>query len=95
MVSPAQLAESRSGQRGRSGRRHAGAGRGQLPAAGSFCAPGLLLGTDPANPCWSEEIFGPIATLTTFRTPAEAVELANNTRYGLPPRSGQRPSRSR
>ncbi|MCB2131568.1 MAG: aldehyde dehydrogenase family protein, partial [Rhodobacteraceae bacterium] len=29
------------------------------------------------------EIFGPVATLTTFRTPEEAVELANNTRYGL------------
>ncbi len=29
------------------------------------------------------EIFGPVATLTTFRTPDEAVELANNTRYGL------------
>ncbi|MGD9916627.1 MAG: aldehyde dehydrogenase family protein [Paenirhodobacter sp.] len=56
---------------------------GQLPATGCFCAPGLLLGAEPANPASIEEIFGPIATLTTFRTPAEAVELANNTRYGL------------
>ena len=30
-----------------------------------------------------EEIFGPVLVATTFRTPAEAVELANNTRYGL------------
>jgi aldehyde dehydrogenase (NAD+) len=30
-----------------------------------------------------EEIFGPVLVSTTFRTPAEAVELANNTRYGL------------
>lgn len=54
----------------------------QLPE-GQFCAPGLFLNAAPANPVWSEEIFGPLATLTTFRTPDEAVELANNTRYGL------------
>ncbi len=30
-----------------------------------------------------EEIFGPVLVSMTFRTPAEAVELANNTRYGL------------
>ena len=30
-----------------------------------------------------EEIFGPVLVSTTFRTPSEAVELANNTRYGL------------
>ncbi|MDF1619210.1 aldehyde dehydrogenase family protein [Pseudothioclava nitratireducens] len=56
---------------------------GQLPAAGHFFAPGLLIGADPANPASTEEIFGPVATLTTFRTPEEAVQLANNTRYGL------------
>ena len=56
---------------------------GQLPAAGQFCAPGIFLNAEPANPVWSEEIFGPFVTLTTFRTPDEAVELANNTRYGL------------
>uniref|UniRef100_UPI0039E2DD72 aldehyde dehydrogenase family protein n=1 Tax=Phaeovulum sp. TaxID=2934796 RepID=UPI0039E2DD72 len=55
----------------------------QLPAAGCFYAPGFLTGVAPANPVAMEEIFGPVATLTTFRTPAEAVELANNTRYGL------------
>lgn len=53
------------------------------PTQGHFCAPGLLLGAEPTNPCATEEIFGPIATLATFRTPAEAVELANATRYGL------------
>ena len=56
---------------------------GQLPAEGVFHAPGLLLEADPANPASVEEIFGPVATLTTFRTPEEAVQLANNTRYGL------------
>jgi aldehyde dehydrogenase (NAD+) len=38
--------------------------------------------TPPARSC-SEEVFGPVLTVQTFRTPAEAVELANHTRYGL------------
>ncbi|MFM9691791.1 aldehyde dehydrogenase family protein, partial [Streptomyces galilaeus] len=50
---------------------------------GCFVAPGYLRAIAPANPGMVEEIFGPIATLSTFRTPDEAVELANNTRYGL------------
>jgi aldehyde dehydrogenase (NAD+) len=37
----------------------------------------------PRGPLMQEEIFGPVLVATTFRTPAEAVELANNTRYGL------------
>jgi aldehyde dehydrogenase (NAD+) len=55
----------------------------QLPAKGSFFAPGFMTGVEPANVVAQEEIFGPVATLSTFRTPDEAVELANNTRYGL------------
>ena len=53
--------------------------------AGDSCyvAPGYLREVSPANPVWSEEIFGPIATLTSFRTADEAIGLANNTRYGL------------
>ena len=50
---------------------------------GCFVAPGYLRAIAPANPAMIEEIFGPIATLSTFRTADEAVELANNTRYGL------------
>jgi aldehyde dehydrogenase (NAD+) len=50
---------------------------------GCFHPPSVILEVSPANPCFTEEIFGPVATLTTFRTPQEAVELANNTRYGL------------
>ncbi|MEZ5779040.1 MAG: aldehyde dehydrogenase family protein [Paracoccaceae bacterium] len=55
----------------------------QLPARGSFFAPGFFTNVHPANIVSEVEIFGPVATLTTFRTPDEAVELANNTRYGL------------
>jgi len=54
-----------------------------LPAKGSFFAPGFFTDVAPANVISEVEIFGPVATLTTFRTPDEAVELANNTRYGL------------
>ncbi|TVP70421.1 MAG: aldehyde dehydrogenase family protein, partial [Rhodobacteraceae bacterium] len=50
---------------------------------GCYCAPHVMLEVSPANPCFNEEIFGPVATVTTFRTPAEALTLANNTRYGL------------
>ena len=50
---------------------------------GCFFPPALMLEVSPANPCVSEEIFGPVAVVMTFRTPDEAVDLANNTRYGL------------
>lgn len=53
-----------------------------LPVQGCFIAPGLLL-AQPTNPCSIEEIFGPLATLATFRTPGEAIELANASRHGL------------
>ncbi|MDP3341277.1 aldehyde dehydrogenase family protein [Frigidibacter sp.] len=54
-----------------------------LPGKGCFYAPGFLTGVNPANPVADAEIFGPVATVTSFRTPDEAVELANATRYGL------------
>ncbi|MDZ4134920.1 MAG: aldehyde dehydrogenase family protein, partial [Paracoccaceae bacterium] len=56
---------------------------GPMPAKGSFFAPGFFTNVAPANTVAEVEIFGPIATLTTFRNPDEAVELANTTRYGL------------
>lgn len=50
---------------------------------GCFMPPALLTGLGAANIAMTEEIFGPVVSLMTFRTPPEAVELANNTRYGL------------
>ena len=55
----------------------------ELPDTGSYCAPGFFSGTNSAHKVVQEEIFGPIAVTMTFRTPDEAVSLANNTRYGL------------
>ncbi|GGE13740.1 aldehyde dehydrogenase (NAD+) [Gemmobacter megaterium] len=43
----------------------------------------LATGVEPASVLATEEIFGPVVTLSTFRTPDDAVALANNTRYGL------------
>jgi aldehyde dehydrogenase (NAD+) len=56
---------------------------GALPQRGAFCAPGFFTGTAPAHEVSQVEIFGPIATTLTFRTPDEAITLANDTRYGL------------
>ncbi|THD85119.1 aldehyde dehydrogenase family protein [Aliigemmobacter aestuarii] len=50
---------------------------------GCFYPPTLITGLSPANPLCQEEIFGPVLVSMTFRTPAEAVDLANNTRFGL------------
>ncbi len=51
--------------------------------AGCYYPPTLITGLSAASPLMQEEIFGPVLVSMTFRTPAEAVELANNTRYGL------------
>ena len=55
----------------------------QIPAAGCFFPPSLFTEVEPASTIAEVEIFGPVAVSMTFRTPSEAVELANNTRYGL------------
>ena len=54
-----------------------------LPGEGAFYPPTLITGLSPADPLMQEEIFGPVLVSTTFRTPAEAASLANDTRYGL------------
>ena len=53
------------------------------PREGCFYPPTLFTDVAPAATIAQVEIFGPVVVLMTFRTPAEAVELANNTRYGL------------
>ena len=55
---------------------------GALPA-GCYYPPTLITGLSPADRLMQEEIFGPVLVSTTFRTPDEAVQLANNSRYGL------------
>jgi aldehyde dehydrogenase (NAD+) len=56
---------------------------GPLPEKGCFFPPTLLTDVHPAATVVQEEIFGPVLVAMTFRTPAEAAELANNTVYGL------------
>jgi aldehyde dehydrogenase (NAD+) len=55
----------------------------QLPKKGLFYKPTLITGLDPAAATVQEEIFGPVLVSLTFRSPVEAIALANNTRYGL------------
>lgn len=54
-----------------------------LPQKGFWFAPTLMLDVSPSNTVAREEIFGPVLSVMTFRTPAEAVTKANNTQYGL------------
>ncbi len=55
----------------------------ELPTGGSFYPPTLLTGVQPTSIVATEEIFGPVAVSMTFRTPEEAIQLANHSRYGL------------
>jgi aldehyde dehydrogenase (NAD+) len=50
---------------------------------GCYYPPTLITGLGSADALMRDEIFGPVLVSMTFRTPAEAVDLANNTRYGL------------
>jgi aldehyde dehydrogenase (NAD+) len=54
-----------------------------LPAQGFWFPPTLFTGVSQSHRIAREEIFGPVLSVLTFRTPAEAVEKANNTPYGL------------
>jgi aldehyde dehydrogenase (NAD+) len=54
-----------------------------LPARGLYYRPTLFTNVHPTSVVAQQEIFGPVLAAMTFRTPAEAVELANNTAYGL------------
>ncbi len=54
-----------------------------LPSRGFYYPPTLLSNVHPTSIVAQQEIFGPVLAAMTFRTPQEAVELANNTVYGL------------
>ncbi|MGW2218274.1 aldehyde dehydrogenase family protein [Nonomuraea sp. NPDC001684] len=55
----------------------------ELPDRGYWFPPTLFTGVAQSHRIAREEIFGPVLSVLTFRTPAEAVEKANNTPYGL------------
>ena len=56
---------------------------GPVPEGGFFMPPTLCTGAPVSSTIVTEEVFGPVLVSLTFRTPAEAVALANDTRYGL------------
>jgi aldehyde dehydrogenase (NAD+) len=55
----------------------------ELPDRGYWFAPTLFTDVSPAHRIAVEEIFGPVVSVLSFRTQAEAIEKANNSRYGL------------
>jgi succinate-semialdehyde dehydrogenase/glutarate-semialdehyde dehydrogenase len=55
----------------------------QMPAHGWYVAPMLLVGASTTSPLFREELFGPVAGVWSFTTDAEAIALANDSRYGL------------
>lgn len=55
----------------------------EMPSTGYWFAPTIFTGVSQTHRIAREEIFGPVLSVLTFRTPQEAVEKANNTPYGL------------
>lgn len=60
-----------------------GTGRPDGRNAGYFVKPTVLAGVTPEMRIWREETFGPVATITSYNDAEQAVELANDTDYGL------------
>ena len=60
-----------------------GAAPGGAMSAGSYYRPTLIADVAPGQRIWTEEIFGPVLTVTPFDTDDEAIALANDTAYGL------------
>jgi aldehyde dehydrogenase (NAD+) len=52
-------------------------------AAGNFIEPTIFAGVDPDSPLAQDEVFGPVLSVIEFADEAAAIEIANNTRYGL------------
>ncbi|MCK6477145.1 MAG: aldehyde dehydrogenase family protein [Phycisphaerales bacterium] len=57
--------------------------RDGLPGKGFYCRPCFFTGVQPSHTVAREEIFGPVLSVMSFRTPEEAINRANNTPYGL------------
>ena len=55
----------------------------ELPKAGFWYPPTIFTGVSQSHRIARDEIFGPVLSVLTFRTPQEAIEKANNTPYGL------------
>jgi succinate-semialdehyde dehydrogenase/glutarate-semialdehyde dehydrogenase len=55
----------------------------RLPGPGYFYPPTVLDNVQPGSAMLDEEVFGPVAPIMTFATEAKAIELANDTEYGL------------
>jgi aldehyde dehydrogenase (NAD+) len=78
IVDPVQLAQITAMVAASEGEKY------QIPCpAGCYYPPTLITGLGAASTLMQEEIFGPVLVSMTFRTPSEAVDLANNSRYGL------------
>ncbi|KAF3796518.1 Betaine aldehyde dehydrogenase 2 [Nymphaea thermarum] len=60
-----------------------GGGRPQHLSKGFFVEPTIIADVDTSMQIWREEVFGPVLCMKTFKTEEEAIELANDTRYGL------------
>jgi len=54
-----------------------------LPKKGNWCRPAIFTGVQPSHTIAREEIFGPVLSIMSFRTPSEALKRANNSPYGL------------
>ncbi|WP_278260160.1 aldehyde dehydrogenase family protein [Nocardioides convexus] len=54
-----------------------------MPSSGFWFPPTIFTGVTQAHRIAREEVFGPVLSVLTFRTPGEAIEKANNTPYGL------------
>ncbi|HEX8968342.1 MAG TPA: aldehyde dehydrogenase family protein [Chloroflexota bacterium] len=84
IVAPAQLERiSRLVEAGRATGAQVWQPPGACPLDGWFYPPTLVTDVGPASDLAQVEIFGPVLVSMSFRTPSEAVALANNTRYGL------------
>src|SRR5690606_32555504 len=84
IIAPVQLAKiERLVEQGRAEGAHCFQPSWSAPKEGWYYPPTLFTNVSPAATIAQEEIFGPVIVSMTFRTPAEAVELANDSRYGL------------